>query len=159
LVGADVKLAAGNAYAWSDTPQPGTAVRYLLEDIDLNGKRTIGAPIGLSHGRAPLTSQDAALLTRLGFREAQLEGRFFSAQVDRSAPPVHVEAAELSEQPSPEVSAQSSPPFPLAGRSAVKISVNREGWYRIALPDLIKAGLDPTADVRNLQLFVDGHEV
>src|SRR5262249_49803110 len=69
------------------------------------------------------------------------------------------EAAELSEQPSPEVSAQSSPPFPLAGRSAVKISVNREGWYRIALPDLIKAGLDPTADVRNLQLFVDGHEV
>lgn len=49
-----------------------------------------------------------------------------------------------------------SPQSDLAGQPAVKLSVKHEGWYRITQPDLIAAGLDPTADPRLLQLYVDG---
>ena len=46
----------------------------------------------------------------------------------------------------------------LAARAAVKISVNRPGWYRITQPELVAAGLAPRAKARTLRLFVDGVE-
>ncbi|MEK6283394.1 MAG: C25 family cysteine peptidase [Acidobacteriota bacterium] len=47
----------------------------------------------------------------------------------------------------------------LAGMPALKLAVRADGWYRVAQPSLVAAGLDPNADIRNLQLFADGIEV
>ena len=46
----------------------------------------------------------------------------------------------------------------LAAAAAVKISVNRPGWYRVTQPELVAAGLAPRAKARTLRLFVDGVE-
>jgi hypothetical protein len=46
----------------------------------------------------------------------------------------------------------------LASKPAVKLLVKEEGWYRVAQPELVAAGLDPGVNPRRLQLFVDGHE-
>jgi peptidase C25-like protein len=47
----------------------------------------------------------------------------------------------------------------LAGVPALKLAVRSDGWYRVAQPALVAAGLDPNADMRNLQIFADGIEV
>src|SRR5436853_4221288 len=48
--------------------------------------------------------------------------------------------------------------FELAAHPAVKILVRHEGWYRVAQPDLVKAGLDPNVDPRSLGLFAEAVE-
>ena len=47
----------------------------------------------------------------------------------------------------------------LAGMPALKLGVRTDGWYRVTQPALVAAGLDPNADMRNLQLFADGVQV
>jgi hypothetical protein len=48
--------------------------------------------------------------------------------------------------------------FKLAAHPAVKILVKHEGWYSVAQPDLVKAGLDPNVDPALLQLFAEAVE-
>jgi hypothetical protein len=55
----------------------------------------------------------------------------------------------------------SAPGFPLtnlASQSAVKIGVKQEGLYRVAQPQLVAAGLNPSVDPHLLQLYVDGQQ-
>ena len=47
----------------------------------------------------------------------------------------------------------------LAGQTAIKIMVNREGWYRLTQPELVNAGLSKDADSAMLQVYVDGREI
>jgi hypothetical protein len=47
----------------------------------------------------------------------------------------------------------------LAGKFAVKLSVKREGFYRVSGADLFAAGLDPKAKPEKIQLYVDGLQV
>ena len=46
----------------------------------------------------------------------------------------------------------------IASRAAVKVDIASAGWYRVAQPTLVAAGLAIPADSRLLQLFVDGVE-
>ena len=48
--------------------------------------------------------------------------------------------------------------FELAAHPAVKIYVRHEGWYRVAQPDLVKAGLDPSVDPALLHLYAEAIE-
>ena len=146
LAGPGVKLTSGNSYAWSDTPPNGKPAKYLLEDIDLNGKSAWNGPIGIGppvgKGSPASAQQQATLLTRLGLRQAQLNNGLGSAPAERSAK-----------------IAQTALPFSLANGPAVKLSVNREGWYRVTQQELVAAGFDSKVNPRFLQLFVDGREV
>src|ERR1700721_3156510 len=45
-----------------------------------------------------------------------------------------------------------------AANPAVKILVRHEGWYSVAQPDLVKAGLDPKVDPASLHLFAEAVE-
>jgi hypothetical protein len=47
----------------------------------------------------------------------------------------------------------------LAGLAAVKISINREGWYRVTQAQLAAAGLDAHADANSLRLITEGAEI
>ena len=47
----------------------------------------------------------------------------------------------------------------IAALPAVKIGVERAGWYRLTQPQLVLAGLSPAINPRKLQLFVDGAQV
>jgi hypothetical protein len=47
----------------------------------------------------------------------------------------------------------------IAAQTALKISINKDGWYRVTQPQMVAAGFNPSVDIRNLQLFVDANEV
>jgi len=146
LAGPGTKLTSGNSYAWTDRPPNGKPAKYLLEDIDLNGKSSWNGPIAIGSsvgkGGTALKQQQVTLLTRLGLRDAQLSNGLGSVPEER--------AAKL---------ATASIPFSVAGGSAIKLSVNREGWYRVTQPELVAAGLDSKVNPRFLQLYVDGREI
>jgi hypothetical protein len=59
---------------------------------------------------------------------------------------------------SPTSQAERELQWSFASKSAVKLLVKEEGWYRVTQPDLVAAGLDPGVNPRRLQLFVDGQE-
>jgi hypothetical protein len=46
----------------------------------------------------------------------------------------------------------------LASRSAVKILVKEEGWYRVSQPEWVASGLSSKMNPNHLQLYVDGRE-
>jgi len=46
----------------------------------------------------------------------------------------------------------------LAGSSAVKLFIQKEGWYRVSQAEILASGLDPKVNPRHLQLFADGRE-
>ncbi|HTG14639.1 MAG TPA: C25 family cysteine peptidase, partial [Blastocatellia bacterium] len=143
-----VALTSGKSYAWSDQVISNTAgARYFLEDVDIAGKSNWAGPILANSDRGKSPSVDESqLLSKIGLTQSQFT-------LDQgSAAPERQTTAQLTPAA---MQAQST----LAGERALKISVNKEGWYRVTLRDLIAAGLDPNADPRNLQLLVDGQEV
>src|SRR6185295_5796421 len=152
-VGPGSKLTAGYSYSWFD--QQGTAdTAYYLEAIDLNGTRQLTGPI-YPYGGATKNSpkrQRARLLSEL--RESSTAGN--ADAVSEWPAAMNAEARRETLNLTPEgLREQQS----IASGQAVKIQVNRSGWYRLSQPELVAAGLDPTGDARLLQLYVDGVEV
>ena len=47
----------------------------------------------------------------------------------------------------------------IASQTALKIAINKDGWYRVTQPQMVAAGFNPVVDIRNLQLFVKANEV
>jgi len=173
IAGPNIALTAGRSYTWWDdgslTPQSlpdgrqaGSALstaQYWLEDVDLSGKRTMYGPITpvVSDSPAPEAEQ-AALLSKL--TKAQTEKGTTSASAGQSL------QARVSKTPSAgafqslALGAAQKPQqvqWALAGASAVKIFVQKEGWYRLTQPELAVCGVDK-ADPRYLQLYVNGQE-
>lgn len=153
-VGQGNKLTAGNSYSWFDAQGTANTV-YYLESIDLNGERSTMGPIyPYSSGagkRSPLLER-ARLLSELnGLSPAS--GR--AAQTSwATALKDEGRSALLRLRPQSTGIQQA-----IASGSAVKIAVRRSGWYRVSQPELVAAGLDPSSDARQLQLYADGEEV
>jgi len=140
---------AGRSYVWMD-PSAGTAgASYWLEDIDVNGTRSMYGPISPADG-TPAESQATAAETRMlnQLRQAQppKPGSQQSHVVESTA-----SLALLSRM-------QPQRQFELAAHPAVKILVQHEGWYYVAQPDLVKAGLDRNVDPATLHLYAEAVE-
>jgi len=131
---------AGKSYAWID--QAATAASaYWLEDLDLNGERTLHGPISAS-----LTPSGASAVSSATMSE------FASAA---AAVPSASHVVENVQHAVVGAIGQNGQQFDLAAHPAVKITVDHEGWYRVSHPDLVAAGLDRNVDPRDLRLFVD----
>ena len=152
-VGPGNRLAAGYSYAWFDRSGNSKSA-YYLEAIDLNGTRQLHGPVypaTVNNGNAP-KRQAALLLNQLaeaaGSDDQKVENSW-PAAMNRGA-----RAQGLQITPAGLATQQT-----IAAGQAVKIQVNRSGWYRLSQPELLAAGLDPGVDGQRLQLFVDGSEV
>ncbi|MEW6734571.1 MAG: C25 family cysteine peptidase [Acidobacteriota bacterium] len=145
LTSGNVALTAGRTYSWfDDTSKPTAGIQYWLEDIDLNGQRMLYGPITPEAANSAFSNQASApLLSRLGRGAGQ---RNFALQAGTSIRPPAITAGQIQTQRN------------LAGQAAVKLSIKKEGWYRVTQAELIAAGLDTRTDPRFLQLFVDGKE-
>ncbi len=138
---------SGRSYAWIDTSIV-NGVAYWLEDIDVNGTRAMHGPIAVDAGQ-PATDGPVS------------ETRMLS-QLNQAQPPLsrnqesHV-VEDLSEVWATTTS-QVQKQFELAAHPAVKIQIEHEGWYRVAQPDLVRAGLDPNVDPASLHLFAEAIE-
>jgi uncharacterized repeat protein (TIGR01451 family) len=144
---------AGRSYAWIDTSADVPGASYWLEDIDVNGTRTMHGPISVSAGASgatPSASDATASETRM---LSQLNQALPAAPGSQES---HmVEALPLASAATPD---QIQKQFQLAGHPAVKIYARHEGWYRVAQPDLVKAGLDPNVDPALLHLYAEATE-
>jgi hypothetical protein len=149
-VGAGVNLESGEHYSWwdSDAAARGrgdAATTYWLEDVDLNGDSTWHGPFAarVAYGPPPPYS-NAAMLSSLS----------------RSRP--EAEASRVVEAVAPTLSAsrqQDAMPFIIDSQAALKLTVKREGWYRVTQPEMAAAGFPTASDPRWLQMVVEGREV
>ena len=152
LVGPGTALTAGRSYVWWDTSAAASPnAQYWLEDIDLSGQRTWHGPAAIDRSASPEppppTGQgQAALLSSLG-------------RVATDKPPPECAGDPACDAVDAVCRALPYAGRPLAERSAVKLSVRQEGWYRVTQAELVAAGLDPGVDPRLLHLYVDGHEI
>ena len=142
---------AAKEYRWIDA-KPATGAQYWIEDLDINGTRTMHGPVPV--GSAP---PDAA---------ATIAGRSAKVQTSPLLRDLHAAAAAeqgpsrplVTPQPHLPVAPPNTPRSNLANRNAVKIAVDREGWYHVSFADLTAAGFDGSADPRSLHLFAEGVE-
>ena len=137
---------AAKSYGWIDrSPSAGTAL-YWLEDVDLDGSRTLHGPVFPHSDLALQISSRSNMIT-------ELNGA--SSEATDSA------GSHIVEDPFPvpgTISERQETQFRLAAHLAVKILVRHEGWYRVTQPELVAAGLPVSADPRLLMLFVQGIE-
>lgn len=147
-LGSDAKLLAGNSYSWWDAGNDGAGANYWVESMDLNGTSQWHGPFtaqsgdGLEPRSGPLTR--AVMFSEINRTLSEGDGR-------HSVEP----HAELPVLDSPLRTIQQD----IAARQAVKIGINRAGWYRLSQAELLAAGLPGSANPRLLQLFVDGVQV
>jgi uncharacterized repeat protein (TIGR01451 family) len=148
---------AGRSYAWIDPSTEVTGASYWLEDIDVNGTRTMHGPVSVSAGLSGGLSADVQARADLSASETRM-----LSQINQALPPTPGSQESHIVETIPAVSAptasQIQKQFELAGHPAVKIYVRREGWYRVTQPDLVKAGLDPDVDPSLLHLYAEATE-
>ncbi|MEK6302004.1 MAG: C25 family cysteine peptidase [Acidobacteriota bacterium] len=146
LVGARTVLGAGRSYVWRDSQGGNADSVYWLESIDLNGFSVWYGPVRATTGQVKKPSSAQVEL------ESKLIGEL-TGGADGATLPLELRATQV-----PMTITGLASQATIARQSAVKISVQREGWYRVSQSELVAAGLDLRGDPRLLQLLVDGQE-
>ncbi|MFZ0808925.1 MAG: C25 family cysteine peptidase, partial [Candidatus Sulfotelmatobacter sp.] len=139
---------SGRSYAWPDPSAEVADGSYWLEDVDVNGTRTMHGPVSVETSTTidDGTAAETRMLSQLSQAQAAApaeQGTHFVETVPKLSTPT---STQIQRQ------------FELASHPAVKIQVRREGWYRVAQPDLVKAGLDPNVDPSSLHLYAEANE-
>ncbi|HVM74503.1 MAG TPA: C25 family cysteine peptidase [Candidatus Saccharimonadales bacterium] len=147
---------AAKSYAWIDQHPVASAV-YWIEDVDINGTRTMHGPAYPEVPPAQTRVPDHAHTLVAPSDTAEISPSLRSRNANRS--PV-LSSELLISRPRPVLPRVpvSTPRFNPAVQSAVKISIDHEGWYHISFAELYAAGLEPGTDVRSLRLFAEGIE-
>jgi autotransporter-associated beta strand protein len=145
-------MTAGQAYTWYDRVPEGASVTYWLEDIDLNGTRTMHGPYVARSGAFTRSQTKQSLL----LNQLNPTGTSNGIQIARGA---SSSAQFGTHNPGPTNGADPAKQQQIANMAAVKLSVRKDGWYRVSQADLVAAGLDANVDASRLQLYVNGREV
>jgi uncharacterized repeat protein (TIGR01451 family) len=149
-------------YNWID-PTGDAQSTYTVEDVDLNGTRTLHGPVqpdaasSFDTPAAAVQVARASLLTELNHVSAAsasmaVKPNQFGAVTPR--PIIWQTPNEPAAPQSPDAVSNTT----LNGEAAVKISVSHTGWYRVTGAQLYAAGLSPRAEARMLQLYAEGVE-
>jgi len=151
---------SGRRYSWVDQ-SPAEGAVYWLEDVDLDGTRSLTGPVSQTQAQTADIARGIAfeeaspLLSRLG-RQGSQSGRHgtqsgVASQAAGSAAGALQVAGSLQITGAPLSAA-------VPAVSAVKLLVRQEGWYRVTRNELIAAGFDPGPRPSRLQLFTAGVE-
>lgn len=180
IAGRQTRLTAGLNYTWYDQPgakgngegvkgtpnselrTQNSAVTYWLEDVDLNGTRTLHGPIavtecGVGNADCKKHAERSRKLSEVTNQQAAISNRQSGSGVQISGWPVTAEPA-AEQAAATDVSNPIDVQRQIAGLPGLKISVSRAGWYRITQPEIVAAGLD-VADSKYFQLYRDGRPV
>ena len=134
-------------YAWFDrSPRLGNHL-YWLEDVDLDGTRTLNGPVS---PRADLSSQSTT--NSIMIQEMNVS----SGSHGPGMPPSHL--AETTANLSRITQEQRDVQFLIAAHPAVKILIDHEGLYRVTQPELVAQGLSASVDPAFLRMFAEGIE-
>lgn len=160
MAGSQTQLTAGMTYSWVDKlSSQQSAVNnqrlpatYWLEDVDLDGTRTLHGPIAIAEcgvgiaGCAKIRAH-SPLLNELGDPQSAIRNQQSGKPAAMTMPD------SATGEPDPLVMQRT-----IAGLPGLKISVSRPGWYRITQPQVLAAGFN-IADANGLQLYRDGRQV
>jgi hypothetical protein len=150
-VGTGTVLMAGNSYVWKDKLSAeeiaSGGARYWLEAVDVNGERELYGPVvpqaGIPRGTQLSRSQT---LSEVGRDRAQAQREWPTASETKTTKSKIKSTANQQ--------AQSS----IARNEAVKITVRRDGWYRVSYEQLASAGFNRSSDSSQWKLFTNGEE-
>ena len=134
----------GYSYAWFD-PRGTADDTYVIESVNVSGSSRVHSSI------RPLLSKSSPEQERQEFNSTA------STPDNPNAFEKYYPATD-SQQPNIASGAIENQ-WTVAGQSALKIAIKKDGWYRVTHTQMIAAGWNPTVDIRNLRLFEDGNEV
>ena len=146
-LGTPAMMPAGYSYGWFDRGGSADST-YFIESVSLNGAVKMHSAISavVSHAVSEFdqTPQSLSGANPLSLdSQDTFEKRFPTAeglQPNFGSSPLETQWA-------------------IAAQTALKIAINKDGWYRVTQPQMVAAGFNPSVDIRNLQLFVDANEV
>jgi len=142
---------SGKAYSWIDSSPSAGSGAYWLEDVDVNGTRTLHGPVTVEVSAYSQSASEVTPATTPALN--QLNGGIsLTGPAELSHP-----AENVLRDPQTSV-AQQQRQFELAGSPAVKVAVTHEGWYQVTQPELVKAGLNPNVDPAYLHLYAEAVE-
>ena len=133
------------SYRFVDRKAPEGFVQYFIEDVDLDGTKTMHGPVSPTSG----PDEPETVITDPDPTVGSVGGIFTTAPgmgVEVPAPPAPSQA-QLDEQ------------WKLAGVQAVKVIVTQPGWYRVTKSQLLAAGYDPGNNGRAISVYTEGVEV
>jgi uncharacterized repeat protein (TIGR01451 family) len=150
-----VEQHAAKTYRWIDTSQSVGGV-YWLEDVDLNGTRTLHGPVALdaATSASPAVTSRSAMIQDLT-TSAKLAPRTDVAITQNASPVARVRESVMHLERRSE---SGEVGFKLAAAPAVKIYVDHEGWYRVTQPQLAAAGFIAGTNAKFLHLYAEGVE-
>jgi hypothetical protein len=137
---------SGHSYRLSDTlPSPNSFAQYTLEDVDTHGKAKTNGPYStrLVRGLPAVAGHDSPTLSGLVTSDPIL------------VPASGIGAVQPWSLPTPTAS-QISQQQDNADTAGLKISITKEGWYRLTASAMTAAGFAPPTDAKKLALFCDG---
>jgi uncharacterized repeat protein (TIGR01451 family) len=146
---------AAKTYRWLDT-QPVADAVYWIEDLDINGTKTLHGPANMQTvAFAPSSNAEFAVTAEVAPLSNQ---RTAQARTSTRLPALRPDLRVFLPRPTIPIPAPNTPRFTVADHRAIKIGVNQEGWYSISLAQLQAVGLSPYTDPRSLRLFAEGIE-
>jgi uncharacterized repeat protein (TIGR01451 family) len=146
---------SGKTYTWIDSSAAAGSGSYWLEDVDVNGSRTMHGPVSAEASASEPRMNEPATSTPIRTSTLML------GQLNQSIPGISGELSHPLESVARianPTSAQQQTQFDLAAHPAVKIMITHEGWYSVAQPDLVKAGLNSNVDPALLHLYAEANE-
>ncbi len=144
---------AAKTYAAIDS-QPAPDATYWLEDVDINGTKTLHGPVYVESATTDQAGSQALAQTAAAVQVSPSLSKLYASARGESAT-THRQSGPQPVRPLPGIRAQL---FQAADHNAVKISVDQQGWYHIPFSQLFSAGLSPSTDVRSLHLYAEGVE-
>ncbi|MGH9574107.1 MAG: C25 family cysteine peptidase [Candidatus Acidiferrales bacterium] len=151
---------AAKTYQWTD-PAGNSSSSYWIEDVDLNGTRTMHGPVQ-PEAPSPVTGVTAfvhvarpTLLTDLNRAAAAGNSASTASADDRSNSVMRRRNGWPRPGTSP--NAPKIANATLNGEAAVKIYVSQSGWYRLTGAQIEATGFNDR-DARTLQLYAEGVE-
>lgn len=134
--------ASGDSYSWFDAKTVPGAV-YYLEDIDLAGSTNL-------HG---------AISAKMHFSSVNpnLKSTLLSDLANLSAAPKQIDAVEIaSAKPA---AGNRAVQDKIAAQTGVKLTVKKDGWYRVSAEQLQAAGFEVSSRQAFWQMFANAEEV
>ncbi len=140
-----ISLRAGNSYSWLDA-SGSTDSTYYIESVSLTGVSRVRGSLkvaGVVGNRLSGANRAGAVGELPGEGN---EGDQFEKQYPAAEAPQIISSETIEEQ------------WFVAGQTGLKISVKKDGWYRVTQPQMAAVGFNPP-DIGNLRLFVNGQEL
>lgn len=148
LVGENRPLRGGYSYSWFD-PRGTTNSVYYIESVNLQGISKLHDSLTAFPGQKSELGPAAETEFTTTANASATEG---AGYFEKSYP-----ASQGQQVVSPNGTIEDQ--WLIAALPGLKISIKRDGWYRVTQAQMAAAGFNPSVAIRNLRLFDGGLEV